>query len=188
MFMLAPSRGTPYAEVSTAPARTQPVSTIAALPSDPPTAFATSTESVTSTAAPSAIQGGLGLTKNEWEAGHTQTGKDVVGAIYDDRFVVLFIDDRAAYIEEQWTTENAISEAEVELIANQLIPADAMRVETYSPEGRPETIVHVYSSESLATLFSPDQWGGVDAGTFTVQYNQREGRVTRLILALGNNP
>ncbi len=181
-FLLAPTQGIPYAEILTEPASTQSPRLVSSDTPDAPAVVAPST------ATPTAVQGGLGLSETEWESSHARTGEDVVGAVYDDRFLVTFLDGRVASIEEQWTEANAISEAEVDVIATPLIPADARPVETYSPEGRPETTVRVFSSASLATAFSQDPWGGADAGTFTVQYNMRDGRVTRLIIALGNNP
>lgn len=141
------------------------------------------------------LSGGLGLAKNEWENAHELTGDDVFGAIYDEKYIVAFQVDTVWYIEQQWTTENALTPEEVEAESQNLIPADSILVETYSPEGTPETIVNLYFSESLKTRFNDEDssfgswWTGGEPGNFTVQYNQYEGiGITRMIIALGNNP
>lgn len=182
VFLLAPSRSTPFAEVQTVPPNPTSVSNASTHTPAPPTIIAALTNTF------AAVLGGLGLTEAEWESSHIRTVDDVVGAVYDSRFIVMFTDGRVAYIEEQWSDVDAIPEADVDANMRPLLPSDAVLLETYSREGRPETFVQVFSSATLAGAFTQDQWGAADPGTFTVQYNRRDGRVTRLILALGNNP
>lgn len=162
----------------------------------------TNTSEPTNTLAPAgepessntAASGGLGLSQTEWEQTHTQTGKDILGSIYDEKYVVVFQADNVWYIERQWSTENAVTPDAVEAESQSLIPADSQFVKTYTPEGRPETTVNLYMSESLKSRFNPedsitgDWWTGGEPGNFTVQYNQYDAGVTRMIIALGNNP
>lgn len=128
--------------------------------------------------------GGLGLTRAEFEKRHTKTGKDIMGTIYDNDLIVSFINDRIWYIEQDFST--GISPTEAKAMGALLIPSDNVQVETYSPDGRPETTVNLYTSKSLEKYF--DKWVGGDPGNFTIQYNAYDGIVKRLIVAIGNNP
>lgn len=134
--------------------------------------------------------GGLGLSKTEWEQVHTETELDYapVGTGYDGKYDVVFQEGNVWFIERQWRTDDAITPDVVELESQNLIPVDSQLIETYSPEGRPETIVNLYLSESLKSRFSTDLWIGGEPGNFTVQYNVYDGKVTRLIITTGNNP
>ena len=132
--------------------------------------------------------GGLGLAKAAWEKEHRETGKDILGPIYDERYIIIFIGNNIQYIERQWSTNNSVTSEAVETESKNLIPADSQLIETYSPEGRPETIVNLYLSESLKSRFDADWWIGGEPGNFTVQYNVLDGKVTRMIIATGNNP
>lgn len=130
--------------------------------------------------------GGLGLQKADFEASHTKTGTDIMGAIYDNNLIVSFQSDRVWYIERQWGSDAPVTHEDVEVLSATLIPTDSVLVETYNPDGRPETTVNLYMSESLKSRFG--EWIGGEAGNFTIQYNTYDGAVTRLIIAIGNNP
>lgn len=151
----------------------------------------TSTPIPTITAEPpeSSIEsGGLGLSQLVWEETHEVTGEDILGNIYDQTYIVMFFDGNIQYIEQQWSTAGAVDADVVEALSSRLIPADSEFIETYSPEGRPEAIVMVYHSESLATVFDEGAWFGAEPGTFIVLYNSYDGAVTRMIITTGNNP
>lgn len=134
------------------------------------------------------ISGGLGLSKEEWESQHTQTGSDILGPVYDDQYIVGFRGNRIWYIERQWSSENAVSPQEVETVSSTLLPGDNQLVTVYNPSGRPETTVRLHMSEALKISFAEDDFVGGELGNFTVQYNTFDGQVTRMIIALGNNP
>ena len=80
------------------------------------------------------------------------------------------------------TPEEALAEGQ------QFAPVDASQLETYSPDGRPETMVNLFISPSLVERFEADVFIGGQPGNFTIQYNIVEGQITRMIVALGNNP
>jgi hypothetical protein len=61
-------------------------------------------------------------------------------------------------------------------------------LEVYNPEGQPERTVTLYMSEALKGRFRPDQFIGGEPGQFIVFYEVNEGRVTLLVIAIGNNP
>ncbi|MGQ0603094.1 MAG: hypothetical protein ACT4QE_15540 [Anaerolineales bacterium] len=146
----------------------------------------TATFAPTSVPAISLLSGGLGLSKAEWEQAHRQTDTDFLGPIYDEYYIVMFANEHVSYIERQWATPVTSQDAEAE--GAMLVPSDAVRMEAYSPDGRPETIVILYTSEYLKTQFADEQFVGGEAGNFTLQYNVFDGVVTRMIVALGNNP
>lgn len=129
--------------------------------------------------------GGLGLSKSEFETKHKETGPGYfMGTMYDDNLTAAFRDDKIWYIEQQWANE--ITPEDVEAISATLIPADSVFIETYSPNGRPETTVNLYMSESLKSRF--EQWIGGEAGNFIVQYKVFDGKVPVMLISIGNNP
>lgn len=151
---------------------------------------------VTSNSTSSFVSGGLGLSQVDWEKVHTKTDLDYIamGTGYDRIYDVVFQESNVWYIERQWSTDNPVTPDVIKVESQGLIPADSQLVETYSPEGRPETIVNLYMSESLKSRFNSENsvtgnwWTGGESGNFTVQYNQYDYGVTRMIIALGNNP
>jgi len=132
--------------------------------------------------------GGLGLSRTEWEQQHTP-GDTTLGMVeYDDgRYSVMFTDGKAHYLERVFTDDQpALDQARAE--AQTLFPHDSQFLETYSPEGMPELIVDLYSSESLKERFDADVFIGGDPGSFIAIYGVFDGRVPRIVLATGNNP
>lgn len=134
------------------------------------------------------FSGGLGLSKEDWEVQHTQTGSDIFGPIYDNQYIVSFRDNKIWYIERQWSSVNAVSPQDVEAESSTLLPNDSQLVTVYNPSGRPETTVRLYISEALKDRFAEDDFVGGEPGNFTVQYNTFDNQVTRMIISLGNNP
>lgn len=170
-----------------------------ALPTATPTVKPTSTKrAITPTKTPTPIKktptatpvaeelfasGGLGLDKASFEKTRTATGKDIIGTIYDNTIIVAFKDDKVWYIEQQWSDVDAKT---IEAWSKTLMPTDATLIRTYNPAGRPETTVMLYMSESMKDHFN--LWVGGEPGNFIVQYNTYDGRVTRSIISVGNNP
>ena len=140
--------------------------------------------------------GGLGLSRLDWEQKHTETSLDYqpIGTGYDNKYDVMFQVGNVWYIERQWNTNDFVTVDEVKIESQNLIPLDSQLIETYNPEGRPETVVNLYFSESLKNRFKNEDslfgnwWTGGESGNFTVQYNVYDGEVGRMIISIGNNP
>jgi hypothetical protein len=133
------------------------------------------------------VSEGLGLTREEWEAQMGSGEPDVLPGfrVYGDT-IVTFIDDKVIYLERQWADPVSSEIALAEGV--RFIPKDSQQLRIYSPDGRPETIVHLFNSPSLALQFDADSFILGSPGDFTVQYNSFEGEVQRMIVGLGNNP
>lgn len=131
--------------------------------------------------------GGLGATRDAWEAKHgpaaSEQKYDGAGeATYEGDLLVKF--DRRGIIISIAKDYNSggmvnIDEAKSESVA--LIPGDAKLIyhfdhPTINPEGglgiEPTVIVDIYNSPSLSTLFASGVWYGEDPGTFYVQHEQ----------------
>lgn len=163
------------------------------VPSDTPTIAPTATPlptltSVPTLPAPPVFQsGGLGQPRTWWEE-RFGPQIEVYGMPGYGDFNVLFLPgDWAGHIERQFKPEISLEAAQA--MAAALLPNDAQFTQRYSPEGRPEAIVDVYLSASLAQTY-PDasQWEYSPPGQFIVLYKVFEPGVARLVVALGNNP
>jgi hypothetical protein len=131
---------------------------------------------------------GLGSTKHEWENKFIQTGKNALGAEYANKYTVLFLSNKAWYIEQQWTNQNAINADRAILDSLDLTPNDSNFIYRFFPDGSPEINVHIYFSESLKTQFKHSDWNFGGPGTFVIQYNKYNQKVTRVIIAIDINP
>lgn len=133
--------------------------------------------------------GGLGLSRETWEDRHGKPERTVSSFVfYAGDYSILFLEGKVWHLEQQWNTQNAITPEDARFVGEQLAPADRQFIETYSPEGRPEATVNLYFSASLKERFSPDLFIGGEPGNFVIQYNVHDAGVTRMIIALGNNP
>jgi hypothetical protein len=135
--------------------------------------------------------GGLGLSQAEWEQAHVQSdlAYPPLGVGYDGIYDVIFQEGNVWYIERQWPVDDAVTPEMIEMESRNLIPPDSQLVQTYSPEGRPETVVNLYMSESLKSRFqTPELWSGGDDGQFIVLYELYDYGVTRMVINAGNNP
>lgn len=179
---------TPTAKPRAAAIATPVPSPTLAKPTNTPTAVNSSSDGYRS--------GGLGLSQSDWEKNHTETALDymTMGTGYDYKYDVMFQAGNVWGIERQWSTSEFASTDEVEAESQTLIPTDSQFIETYSPDGRPETIVNLYFSESLKSRFKDGDslfgswWAGGEPGNFIVLYNVYDGEVGRMIIAIGNNP
>lgn len=90
---------------------------------------------------------------------------------------------------ELWKPESAkFKPADAEAWAATQLPRDAQQVKRYSPDGSPEKTVIVYKSEWLVARFESKLFGDSAPGTLAVQYNTFDFGVSRVIVALGDNP
>lgn len=127
---------------------------------------------------------GLGLSQKQWEINHKKTGKDIIGIIYDEKYIVQHFGKNIKYIEHKKNT----SEEQIIKESSKLIPNDAIKIKSYSPEGRPETIVIIYKSKYLQNRFKADKFINAKSGVFILQYNRYKNDVGRFIISIGNNP
>ena len=72
-------------------------------------------------------------------------------------------------------------------MSQMFIPTDSQLLDTNRPENRRELLVKLYTSESLKTQFVGQVWGDGEPGQFTVQYTLIADRVSRMLIATGNN-
>jgi len=186
----------------TATARATHTPTATARATHTPTATARATHTPTATAQathtplPASMEdsifssGGLGLSKEAWDNQHTQTGdfNGWMGTIYDDKYTVIFFDNRVWYILRQWSSANAVSPQDAEAESVTLLPKDSQLVTVYSPTGLPELTVHLYMSDALKERFTEDNFIGGEPGNFIVVYATFDNRVTGIVIGLGNNP
>lgn len=165
--------------------------TVTLLPIETPfptnTPLPTNTPTIPSTPVP-LESGGLGLFTSEWEQNHERTELDWgIGIGYDNAYDVLFQQEKVWII--YYTFDVPATVDDIELLSSQLIPFDNEYIETYTPDGRPETTVIVYKSDFLTTRFDADFWDYADPGVFTVQYNTYEGfGIGDMIVGLDDNP
>lgn len=182
----------PTATTEPATATTKPPTATAEPPAattEPPTATVEDFPTKTSVIEAGSVEsGGLGLARSEWEVGHTPQDPTHYAPLwtgYDGLYDVAFQEEMVWLIDAQWAEPLTVDE--VETLSQVLIPADSQLIETYSPEGRPETTVHLYMSDFLKGQFAGEVWIGGEPGNFTVQYNVFDGGVGRLVVTTGNN-
>ena len=134
--------------------------------------------------------GGLGLTQEEWEQLHGLGSADPSGFIsYENgTYLVGFQEGKVWHIERPWGPETPLTVEDARAESQNLIPADRQYLQAYSPEGRPDLVVDLYLSPSLASRFSGDWWTGGEPGNFTVTYSVSGYSVSRMVIALGNTP
>jgi hypothetical protein len=156
-------------------------------PSATKTPLPTNTPTIPSTEV-SLESGGLGLFTAEWEQNHERTELDWgIGTGYDNVYDVLFLEDKVWIIYRNFDIPATLDE--IDLASTQLIPFDSEYIETYTPEGRPETTVIVYKSNFLTTRFDSDFWSFAEPGVFIVQYKTYEDfGIGDMIISIDNNP
>ncbi len=130
--------------------------------------------------------GGLGQPLEWWVSKFGEGVQGVVGATVYGVYAVRFSSGNANYIEHQLV---GVSDPDAVLAeARSLMPVDSQLVNTYSPEGRPETTVLLHMSESLKARFDEGSFVGGEPGNFTIQFKTFEEGIPVLIIATGNNP
>ncbi len=133
--------------------------------------------------------GGLGLTVEEWEARYGPGVETQLGwMLYRDTWEVAPLGDHIMHIERLYSESVSVPFAQGN--AGPMLPADATLVQTYSPEGRPEALVELYESPSLAAQLADEEFNTAgEAGQFIVLFKVNPaGTVDRMIIATGNNP
>lgn len=189
-------------------ATTAPAPTIGP-PAETPTARPTRTPAPTYTPAPTRTatptlaplqSGGLGILRTEWEARHGAGTKDpALGYTYDGGYFVLFQNDPAGastvWNIEQRFAGDGISLEDARAISTLLLPDDRKLIRTYTSAGG--RLVDLYRSEWLKDRFPAtmklgdsdfSMWIEGEPGDFIVLYRAATGKVSSIIVAIGNNP
>jgi hypothetical protein len=140
------------------------------------------------------ISGGLGLTAEQFGARYGAPQEDIMGSAYTvaNGSIVAYdkLGDPIKIVERTFNT--SVSYDDAVLTSASLMPSDAVYVGQYVSES--DLIVDTYTSEWLMGQFpDPEDWTNADPGTFIViygAYNPALGneQVTRMVLAIGNNP
>ncbi|GAB4538863.1 MAG: hypothetical protein Kow0063_27140 [Anaerolineae bacterium] len=139
---------------------------------------------------PPFVSGGLGLPQPEWEQRYGPgSPSETAGYLwYRSAYLVAFQDGQVAYIERRWSPENPATIEDARLLSSELIPTDRQLIQSYNPGGRPDLVVDLYLSPSLAGRFAGNPWVGGQPGNFTIAYSVFDVSVTRMVIKLGNNP
>lgn len=169
-----PSRATP-----------QPAATATLSPTQTQTPMPTSTPAATATA-PAPAPATLGSSLDAWRARYGQPTERFGYHVFGAWEILPLPGGQAQHIER--TYDPAVAPAVALADAAALLPADAVLLRTYSPDGRPETIVDLYHSPTLAAQLPATAWVGGEPGEFVVLRNEFPEGVPRIVIASGNNP
>ena len=161
-------------------------------PTSTPMPTPVDTPTPTATAETRYASGGLGLSKRDWDAAHSLTGRgftvgELPALIYDGVYAVLFVADRVAWIDRVWPASVAVTQDAVDRLAAGLIPDDRLFIRLYYPPELDGAAVSVYYSPTLAGRFPAEAWRSDPAGTFAVVVESENDRPRRLLVML-NDP
>jgi hypothetical protein len=139
-------------------------------------------------ARPAFASGGLGLTRDEWEAAHGEPTRSSIFLEYaGGRLVVGLLEGNVWHIERVWPRGDAVSLEAARAEASAYLPQDATQVQSVDRgDGR---IIDVYSSAQLPSRFASTAWNGGKTGTFSIQYRFRSAAdrmVTSAMFRLGD--
>jgi hypothetical protein len=143
-------------------------------------AIVTPAPTATNTPAPAIFGSNLAAWRARYGEPVERFGYQVFGT-----WEILTMDDLTWQIERIYDPPVPVTAALAD--AATLLPADATLLRTYSPDGRPETIVDLYVSPSLAQLLPAAAWIGGDPGQFVVIHHDYPEGESRIIIAAGNN-
>ena len=137
---------------------------------------------------------GLGLMEDAFPALYGAAAEDIMGKAYvvpgGTLVAYASFGDPVGTVER--TFAPGVSYEDAVLASASLMPSDAVASGQYVSDA--DLVVDVYTSEWLRGKFSDaDDWTDADPGTFIViygAYNPALGntQVTRMVLAIGNNP
>lgn len=128
----------------------------------------------------------LGAMLSDWQAQLGAPADRNGYKVFDPWELLDFGHGHAQHIERIY--DPAVAPAVALADAAALLPADAVLLRTYSPDGRPETIVDLYHSAALAAQLPATAWIGGEPGQFIVLRNEFSDGVQRIVIATGNNP
>lgn len=129
---------------------------------------------------------GLGEKMSNWNANH-QADKSNEGSYDHGKFWITDYDGRINHLEIIWGNNSTIAIEKARQEAGAFLPSDRQLLDTYEP--REYRIVEHLSSKSLAHAFDDKfVWLGSPAGEFIIIYRIYYGKVSSVVLSLGNNP
>ena len=137
---------------------------------------------------------GLGLMENAFPALYGAASDDIMGKAYvvpgGTLVAYASFGDPVGTVER--TFSPGVSYEDAVLASASLMPSDAVAAGQYVSDA--DLVVDIYTREGLRGKFpDADDWTDADPGTFIViygAYNPALGntQVTRMVLAIGNNP
>lgn len=172
---------TPTQPSASAPVATGLIPTLAPSATAAPTAVAPQVEPDTF------ASGGLGLSREAWEATHGSGTESAGFVLYENKsFAVLYLDNYVAQLEFGFDTPGGVESARS--VATALGPRDHKLIRTYTTDT--DQLVDLYMSETLADRFPADAWINGEPGNFIVIYRRNviDESVSGIVLGLGNNP
>lgn len=140
--------------------------------------------------------GALGISRQFWDSQH-KLSKNRSGIFFYEglRYIVQYQNDNIYCFERSWG-ETGISKQQVMIEITKMIPSDSKFIKSYSSPDTKST-VYLYFSESLISRFPKSikfgnselsLWSGGKPGDFIVIFNEKREKVTRVVIAPGNNP
>lgn len=168
---------------SPGPATPPPAATATLSPTQTPTPMPTPTPAPAATATAPVI---LGSSLDAWRARYGEPTERFGYQVFGAWEILPLPGGQAQHIER--TYDPAVAPAIALADAATLLPVDAVLLRTYSPDGRPETIVDLYHSPTLAAQLPATAWIGGEPGQFVVLRNEFPEGVSRIVIASGNNP
>jgi hypothetical protein len=180
--------GTGGDEAALAPTAEAPTSVLSA---EPTSVSATDVPTAEPTSVPAYQSGGLGLSREAWEARYgTPTDETVESTgvyFYQNNSSVMYMGGHAWHINHN-INDTGIPVEDAREITRQFLPEDAAFIETYTNENG--QLVDLYHSPSLVSQFPDDNWPNGSPGDHIVIYRQIEdtGQVFSIVIGTGNNP
>ncbi len=135
--------------------------------------------------------GGLGASRQDWEARHGAPDGATNGLwrYGEGRYLVMYQGERVQNLTcypERYS--GGVPPADATEIAKALIPADAKLRSHRHPYQDDAGYYDVYSSTSLAEQLPDGPWGDAAPGTFLVLYKIEGGRAHTILVGTGSAP
>lgn len=140
--------------------------------------------------------GALGISRQFWDSQH-KLSKEHSGIFFYEglRYIVQYQNDNIYSFERSWG-KTGISKQQAMIEITKMIPSDSNFIKRYSAPYT-KNIVYLYFSRSLILRFPKSiklgnselsLWSGGKPGDFIVIFDEKGGKITRVIIVPGNNP
>lgn len=140
-----------------------------------------------------APRGTLGLAKADWDRALGSPKHNPVGweEYEGGKYVVMFMDGNVWRLERIWDPKSPVTMDAARTESKLLMPDDAVLVKTYTAMG--DRTIDLYKSQWLMDRFKDTKdkaslWVGGESGNFIVLYRAGTGKVTSIVMGLGDNP
>ncbi|MBW2342482.1 MAG: DUF4124 domain-containing protein [Deltaproteobacteria bacterium] len=140
--------------------------------------------------------GALGISRQSWESQHRLSEARSGFSLYEGlRYLVGYQNENVNHFERSWG-ETGIAKRQAMIEIEKMIPSDSKFIRSYSAPSSGST-VRLYFSKSLISRFPKtigignsefSLWTGGEPGNFIVIFKEKKGKVTRVLIAIGNNP